>query len=439
MLQNLTSAQLRAALDASTFSSANQTVSLHGCVHKIRQMRGFAFVLVRTAREIIQCVWADDQAGFPLSAIPEGACAAFTGVLMADERSRTGFEIRLQTARVLSLPAEPLPIVINGRECNLSLDTTLDTRPISLRHAEQRAIFRIQACLAQGFREALALRDFVEIHTPKIVSAGAEGGANVFPIAYFGKPAYLAQSPQFYKQMMAGVFERVFETGPVFRAEKHDTARHLNEYTSLDLEMAYIEDFTDIMTLENDVLRHMMALLAVACAPELNLLGCHAPTVGDIPAVRFRDAKVLAAKGGTADEDDDLSPEEDARIGAHFQRETGSDFVFVTHYPSSKRPFYAMDDPDDASVTLSFDLLYRGVEITTGGQRIHDYHEQLAKVIRRGMDAEAFASYLMMHKHGMPPHGGLGMGLERLTTRLLGLDNIRLATLFPRDTQRLTP
>ena len=251
----------------------------------------------------------------------------------------------------------------------------------------------------------------------------------------------LAQSPQFYKQMMVGVFDRVFETAPVFRAEKHNTKRHLNEYTSLDFEMGYIDGFEDIMAMETGFLQYAMELLKKDYARELKVLCVELPDVSQIPAVKFADIKEIVAEkyNHKMRNPFDLEPEEEVLIGRYAKEEWGSDFVFVTHYPSKKRPFYAMDDPEDPRYTLSFDLLFRGLEITTGGQRIHDYKMLTDKITARGMTEEGMEQYLATFKHGMPPHGGLGIGLERLTMQLLGEDNVRETTLFPRDLSRLEP
>ena len=293
----------------------------------------------------------------------------------------------------------------------------------------------------KAFRDYLYGQGFTEIHTPKIGARGAEGGANLFKFSYFHKPAVLAQSPQFYKQMMVGVFDRVFETGPVFRAEKHNTKRHLNEYTSLDFEMGYIDSFEEIMAMETGFLQYAMNLLKTEYAKEVQILKIDIPDVSKIPAVRFDVAKELVSEkyNRKIRNPFDLEPEEEALIGQYFKEEYGSDFVFVTHYPSKKRPFYAMDDPQDARFTLSFDLLFKGLEITTGGQRIHDYNKLVQKIEDRGMTQEGMEQYLDTFKHGMPPHGGLGIGLERLTMQLLGEENVRETCLFPRDMNRLEP
>ena len=295
--------------------------------------------------------------------------------------------------------------------------------------------------MCRSFREFLYSQGFTEVHTPKIGSKGAEGGSSLFKFSYFHKPAILEQSPQFYKQIMVGVFDRVFETGPVFRAEKHNTRRHLNEYTSLDLEMGYIDSFMDICAMETGFLRYTMELLKKEYAKELKILGIRLPGTDKIPCVRFTEAKELVSEKYRRKIKNpfDLEPEEEELIGRYFKEEYDSDFVFVTHYPSKKRPFYAMDDPEDERFTLSFDLLFKGLEVTTGGQRIHDYNMLTGKLERRGMSREGMEQYLDTFKYGMPPHGGLGIGLERLTMQLLGEDNVREACLFPRDMNRLEP
>mgnify|MGYP001091672450 CR=1 FL=1 len=414
------------------------SVTVHGAVHALRDMGGLAFLTLRLARGSVQCVCAPDM-------LPEGlceeCCVELSGTAREEPRAPGGFEIAVESLTLLSRPAAPMPVSLSKRGLGLNLDTELALRPAVLRHERERAAFKIQEGLARAFRDYLTGEGFTEIHTPKIVHAGAEGGSNIFRLDYFGKKAYLAQSPQFYKQTMVGVYERVFEIGPVFRAEKHATPRHLNEYTGLDFEMGYIRSFYDVIEMETGYLRYAMALLGREYGPELTLLGVDLPDVDRIPCLRFDEAKRLAAdKYGCRIRDPyDLEPEEEARIGRYAREEFGSDFVFITHYPSKKRPFYAMDDPDDPKFTLSFDLLFRGMEVTTGGQRVHDYAAQVAKMEVRGMEPAEFGSYLMIHRHGMPPHGGLGIGLERLTMQLCGLDNIRYASLFPRDRTRMEP
>ena len=416
----------------------NETVQVSGMVHAKRPMGGgLTFLKLRKREGVLQCTCD----GLDLSQVPEEAAVVVTGTLRDEPRAPGGVELSAQAVEVLSRPAAPMPVPVPKARLNVSLDTELGLRPVLLRNLRERSIFRLQAGLGRAFREYFQDQGFTEIHTPKIVHAGAEGGSNIFRLDYFGRKAFLAQSPQFYKQTMVGVFERVFEVAPVFRAEKHATTRHLNEYTSLDLEMGFIDSFQDVMAAEMGYLQYAMALLEREYGEDLRRLEVQVPDVSRIPCVRFDEAKVLAAEkyGYRIRDPYDLEPEEEHAIGRYAREEWGSDFVFVTHYPSKKRPFYAMDDPADPRYTLSFDLLFRGVEVTTGGQRIHDYAQQVAKMEARGMDPAEFESYLMIHKHGMPPHGGLGIGLERLTMQLCGLENVRYASLFPRDLSRLEP
>lgn len=416
-------------------------LTLEGAIHSIRNMGDVAFVIIRRREGLFQTVYEKEKADFDIHELKEAMTIEAAGILQEEARAPHGKELRLQSVKILSSPAEPLPLAIDKWNMNTSLEAKLNMRSISLRNVKERAKFKIQEALVKAFRDFLYSQDFTEIHTPKIGAKGAEGGANMFRLSYFHKPAVLAQSPQFYKQMMVGVFDRVFETGPVFRAEKHNTKRHLNEYTSLDFEMGYIAGFEDIMGMETGFLQYAVKLLKEDYAKELELLKVELPKVDKIPSVRFDVAKELVAKKYSRKIKNpfDLEPEEEHLIGQYFKEEYDADFVFVTHYPSKKRPFYAMDDPADPRYTLSFDLLFHGLEVTTGGQRIHDYQALLNKIEARGMETEGMEQYLDAFKHGMPPHGGLGIGLERLTMQLLGEDNVRGACLFPRDLSRLEP
>lgn len=418
-----------------------ETVRIHGSIYKIRKMKGFAFVLLRTKRDILQCIYETETAQFPLGELVEESAVIITACVVREERSRTGFDLKLIDVEILSVPEAESPIVINNKIVDTSLENLLDYRPITLRNEKQRAVFKLQEGIVNGFRQFLVQENFTEIHTPKLVQSGAEGGANIFKVDYFGEEAYLAQSPQLYKQMMVGVFERVFEIGPVFRAEKHDTSRHMNEYTSVDLEMGFIRGFEEIMETETRMLRYALEYLGGACEKELALLGVTLPVIREIPVVSFAEAKAMIAERYRREIHDfeDFEPEEERLLCQCMSEETGTDFVFVTHYPSKKRPFYAMDSRENPEETESFDLLFRGMEITTGGQRIHSYSEQVEKMKKRNMNTELFESYLMLHRYGIPPHGGFGLGLERFTGRLLGLDNVRQAALFPRDIHRLLP
>ena len=422
-------------------SLLNQEVVLEGAVHSIRNMGDVAFVILRRREGLFQTVFKNEKVDISIHDLKEAMTVRVKGILNEEKRAPHEREIRIREVEILSQPAEPMPLAIDKWKLNTSLEAKLNLRPIALRNIQERSKFKIQEALTRAFRDYLYENGFTEIHTPKIGARGAEGGANLFKFSYFHKPAVLAQSPQFYKQMMVGVFDRVFETGPVFRAEKHNTKRHLNEYTSLDFEMGYIDSFEEIMAMETGFLQYAVELLKKDYAKELQILKVQLPKVDKIPAVRFDKAKELVAEkyNRKIRNPYDLEPEEEALIGRYFKEEYDADFVFVTHYPSKKRPFYAMDDPNDEKFTLSFDLLFHGLEVTTGGQRIHDYAQLKAKIAARGMEEEGMEQYLDTFKHGMPPHGGLGIGLERLTMQLLGEENVREACLFPRDLNRLEP
>lgn len=418
-------------------------VKVRGAVHRIKDMGDFAFVIIRSPRRTFQCIWETADAAQKLS--PED-WVLIDGAIAVDERSPLGFDIRISSVEKVGGAAEKLPLEIsNDRKMkNLQLETLLDNRVVTLRNPRIRAIMRVADGVMYGFRQFLREEGFTEFVPPKMVMGGAEGGADMFMVKYFDQRAYLNQSPQQYKQTMVGVFEKVFTVGPVFRGENSNTPRHLTEFQGLDLEMGFIESFQDLMELETRMFRYIFHLLNTEYAAELGLVlgaGHRLPELDKVPQIKFADAKELyAQKSGKKITDPvDLAPEEEKWLGQYFLEETGSPLVFVTHYPSVKRPFYAMDDPENPRYTLSYDLLLYGLEITTGGQRIHDYDQQVAKMKKRRMDPADFENYLTMHKYGLPPHGGFGLGLERIVQKLLELDNIREASAFPRDRNRLMP
>lgn len=416
-----------------------QSIVFRACVHNIRALGGIAFVVLRTGRALVQAVYDKDTCQAPLAELCVGACVEVTGTVHREARAEGGVEVILANFRILSRPAAPLPLNLADKDLKANLNTKFDYRTVALRHPKERAVFRIQHALADGFRDFLRSQDFTEIHSPKITGNGAEGGAEVFHLDYFDMPAVLAQSPQMYKQMSVGFFDRVFEVGAVYRAELHNTSRHLNEYTGLDLEMGYIDGIEDLMEVETAMLQHAFALVKSRCADEIALLGIDVPEIPYIPCIKFSDALALLKTLGGGKNRNDLTPDDEVLLCEHFRQKGEGEFVFVTHFPSAKRPFYVMDDTQDPKETRSFDLLFRGLEITTGGQRIHDYNAQVAKMTARGLNPADFESYLSAHKAGLPPHGGLGIGLERLTMKLCGLSNIRDASLFPRDINHLLP
>lgn len=422
-------------------AKAGQTVDTAGAIHVIRNLKSVAFVIIRTCRGTFQAVLEGEMLEH-LKTFQEGDYVQLTGEVCTNEQVRAGgVEVRAQKMTKIGGPSEPLPIKL-GTKLSLGPDAILNDRVLTLRHELERARFKLQEGVVVAFREYFSGRRFTEIHSPKLVEAGAEGGANIFSLDYFGKRAFLAQSPQFYKQFMVPVFVRVYEVGPVFRAEQHNTSRHVNEYTSLDVEMGYIQSFRDVMREEVGFLRYLVQKLQQDYAAELSLLKVELPTVGEsVPSVAFKDIKkAVADKYRRKFRDQfDLEPEEEKLISRYAQEEWGSDFVFVTNYPWKKRPFYTMRSADDPEYTEGFDLLFRGIEITTGGQRIHEHDMQVQAMKDKGLNPESFTEYLKLHRFGTPPHGGFAIGLERLTMKLLGRDNVRDTTLFPRDVDRLVP
>ena len=422
-----------------------QQVTLSGWLHRRRELKSVTFLIIRDRTGLAQVVLAGDAAAGavgPAADLTEETPVAVTGEVVASDQAPGGAEITSPIVTPLSEPAEPPPFDLYRPTVTAALPTVLDHAPTSLRHPTLAAGLQIAAASEAGFRTTLDAKGFTEIHTPKIVQSATESGANVFAIDYFGQPAYLAQSPQFFKQAMVGVFERVYEVGPVFRAEPHDTARHLAQYTSLDAEIGFITDHGDVMTILRDVIAGMVACVADRAAQAAELLGVKLPDVpAQIPELDFVAAQELIA--GQADWDPsgepDLSPADERWLGEWALREHGSDFLFVPGFPMKKRPFYTQHDPSRPSYSRSFDLIFRGLELVTGGQRLHNYSDYLAALAARGEDPRQYASYLPVFSHGMPPHGGFAIGLERWTARLTGAANVRQVTAFPRDIHRLAP
>ena len=413
---------------------SGESVAVQGWIHRIRDLGGVKFLLIRDLQGVVQCVLGKEAEANNEDVVE------VTGVVRQEDRAPGGVEVQASGMRIISKAHPTLPLELNQKKLTASLDLMLDHRALSLRNPRVRAAMKIQSELMYAFREGLRREGFTEINTPKIVSAGAEGGSAVFPVAYFDRTAFLAQSPQFYKQIMVGVFERVFEVAHVFRAEEHNTSRHLNEYLSLDYEMGFIEDEHTVMDMEVKLLQLMFQHVQETCRQELEMYGAQVPAV-DPPRMPLAEAQeILRQKFGKEYiAGDDLDPEGERLICRHVEEETGSEMVFLTEYPVRKRPMYTMPHESKPGVTRSFDLLYKGLEITTGGQRIHDHDVLKANIAAWGLDPADFEYYLEAFKYGMPPHGGLAIGAERLTARLLDMPNVREATLFPRDTSRLVP
>lgn len=355
---------------------------------------------------------------------------------MVKEGLNGDIEIEMLSGTILG-EAEELPF---DKNTELNLDTYLDHLPLTLRTDRARAIFKVQSVIIGAFRNFLVGEGFTEFQAPKLIGEDAEGGANAFALEYFGHTAHLAQSPQLYKQIMVGVFERVFSTGNVYRAEKHSTTRHINEYTSLDIEMGFIKDHTDVMNMENRILAYVVCELREKCSEEFALFGTEIPEVPEkIPVLKLREAQEIIKKetGEDCTKEPDLEPSHERFLCEYAKRTYNSDFIFVTHFPITKRPFYTHEDEQDPGYAKGGDLLFRGIEITTLAQRIHDYKTLVSAMEKKGLDPHKFRFYLQAFKYGMPPHGGFGLGLERLTAKLLGLDNVKQATLFPRDLNRI--
>ena len=413
-----------------------EEIELRGWLHAVRDFGNFSFLIVRNGCGTTQVVASKALRESLGEATLESVISA-RGNMVENASAPSGVELQASALTVISAVEEVLPVTLHKRELAANLSTLLDFAPLTLRHPRRRAVFKLSATTMAGFRETLSARGFTEVQTPKLVESATEGGANVFEVEYFGRKAYLAQSPQFYKQMMVGVFERVFEVGPVFRAEPHATSRHVNEYVSLDVEMGFIDSHLEVMAMLTEVLRGMLATLELRCSAELGLLEVDLPEVPEqIPAISFERAKKVA--GGDPSELD-LSPAEERAIGAWTLEEHGSAFVFVTGYPLAKRPFYTHPSSENPASSNSFDLLFRGTELVTGGQRLHRYQDYLAALAERGLSPEPFEGYLQAFRYGMPPHGGFAIGLERFLMQLLGASNLREVTLFPRDIHRLSP
>ena len=418
----------------------NETVTISGWIHRITSLGGIEFYSLRDRTGMTQLIIEGDK---PDRKINPETVVEIKGKVTKEERSPYGnIEIKVQSIKILGTAASNPQVPVNIPLANVNLPTILDNRTLSVRNPEILNVFKIQSEIIRLFSEYLRDNDFVEIKTPKIISSGTEGGSNIFEVKYFDRIAFLAQSPQFYKQIMVGSgFERVFEIGPVFRAEKHSTIRHLNEYTSLDLEMGFIKDEQDIIDMQEGLIKHILKGIKYNFNNVLKeFYNVELEIPEDFPRIHFLEALDILSKQGVKDfEDGDLSPEGERVICEYFEKNENSPFVYIIGYPIKKRPMYTMPDERLPGYTRSFDLLYRGLEITTGGQRIHDYEMLKKNIIDFGGNPMSFKYYTDCFKFGMPPHGGLGLGLERITKQMLNLKNIREASLFPRDINRLTP
>jgi nondiscriminating aspartyl-tRNA synthetase len=422
-MQRILSTQLAAHI--------GEEVTIAGWIHRRRMLKSVAFLILRDRAGFAQVVTTSAE----LEALSEETVVTVTGTVTANEIAPGGVELTSPRIEVLSDLVEALPVELFRPSLNVTLPTLLDHAALTLRHPARRPVFDLRSAVVRGFRSTLDELGFTEVHSPKIVGVATESGSNVFGVDFFGRKAYLAQSPQLYKQTLVGVFERVYEIGQAFRAEPSDTARHLAEYVSLDAELGFIDNHREVMAVLRDVVAGMVA--EAAAVPSVAAAGFDLPEVpAEIPIVHFSEALKIA--GAPADEQD-LAPAHERAICEWAVREHGSEFVFVEGYPTLKRAFYTHPEPGREPYSRAFDLLFRGLEMVSGSQRLHRYADYVATLTERGEPLGPYESFLEVFKLGMPPHGGFAIGLERFVAQLVGVANVREVTFFPRDLHRVTP
>ncbi len=422
-----------------------ESVVIAGWLNTLRDMKNFGFAIVRDrtglAQVVVDVAQLEQLKGLQLETVVK-----VTGVIKekkSKDPSIKEVEMQAETLEILSPVVDVVPVEISKPELDVQLDTLIDNRVITLRHPKQRAIFRVQAALVHGYRQYMEAQGFTEIFFPILAGAASEGGAEFFKVDYYGREATLSQSAQLYKQITMGVYEGVYGLSYSFRAEKFATSRHLTEFNQFEFELGFVDDMDEVMQHAEDSIRAMMATVERGCADELALLNVTLPPLGEkFPRITLKAALEAYRDEGGVDEtsEPDLSPAGERWLSTVWApKHFGSGFVFVTDYPTVKRPFYAKRDPNDQSNTITFDLIGFGSEIISGGMRINRYDEQVQALKEKGLNPADFEDYLTMHKFGIPPEGGFGMGLQRLTQNVLGLANIKEATIFPRDVQRLRP
>ncbi|MBT4936182.1 aspartate--tRNA(Asn) ligase [Candidatus Woesearchaeota archaeon] len=424
--------------------NVGKEVLLQGWVQELRNLSKIKFIILRDRSGDMQTLAfkgeTPDDAFNLIDTVTNESVVEIVGIPKENKESRWGIEVMINSIKVLSESAVPLPID-NSDKSQTNIDKRLDFRFLDTRNKKHHAIFTVRSKISKIVTNFLDGKGFTNINTPKITTLGVESGAELFKVDYFGKPIYLSQSPQIYKQMfVAGGFERVYEIAPVFRAEKSHTTRHLTEFTGVDFEMGFIKDETEIMDLIEEMFIDLVTMLKKEAGDELTLLGVEHTVPTKIPRMTMKEAKeMLKAKGRSYKDDDDLDPEGEKLLGKLVKKKFDSDFVFVTNFPWEIRPFYHMKPEDDPKGTKSFDLLFNGVEICTGAQREHRLDILSEQAKEKGMDMKDMVKYAEIFKYGCPPHGGVGFGLDRITQRLLQLDNIREAVLLPRDPERMDP
>lgn len=422
----------------------DKEVLLKGWVQDLRNLSKIKFLILRDRTGDMQTIalkgTTEDASFAALGNITNESVVEIVGTPKKNKESRWGIEVLIKTISVLSAAATPLP-VDNSDKGQTHIDKRIDHRFLDTRNLKKQAIFKVRGKIAKILTNFFDSKGFTNINTPKITTIGVESGAELFILDYFGKPAYLAQSPQIYKQMfVTGGFERVYEIGPIFRAEKSHTTRHLTEFTGVDFEMGFINDYDDVMDLIEEMFIYLMKDLSSEAVEELKTLGVELEVPKKIPRITMEEAKkMLAEKGKKYKNDEDLDPEGEKLLGELVKEKYGSEFVFVTLFPAAVRAFYHMKPEGRADVTKSFDLLFNGLEICTGAQREHRYEILKKQAKAKGIDLDQMTEYAEIFQYGVPPHGGAGFGLDRITQRLLKLDNIREAVLLPRDPERTRP
>ncbi|MCX6722573.1 MAG: aspartate--tRNA(Asn) ligase [Candidatus Staskawiczbacteria bacterium] len=419
-----------------TQENDGQKVLIKGRVLNMRNLGNVVFLIVQDYTGTIQVVFNENIE------VKTGDAVAIEGTVKKEPRSKYGFEVQGEKIEIVSNITEDLPFDLAKNDLNLNLPTLLDNRTLSLRHPKVQAIFKLYDILLKGYETVMREEGFTEIKTPKILGAATEGGANFFKVKYFDKEATLAQSPQFYKQIMVGVFERVFEIGSTFRAEPHFTTRHVNEYISLDAEMGFIKDFYEVSDMLNRVIKKVFLTIEGEGKPYLDMYNIKISEVPDqIPRVKLADIRKIVKERYNYDipQDTDIDPEGERLAGRYAKEEFNSDFIFITHYPWSDKPFYTMPSKENPEETYGFDLIFKELEIVTGSQRIHTYEQLIENMKKKKIKPNGMEFYLDTFKFAMPPHGGWGMGSERLIQQILELGSIKEAILFPRDVKRLVP
>lgn len=422
-----------------------ESVVVAGWLHRLRDLSKFGFAILRDRTGLVQVVLTADQLESLKGLQVETVLKVIGEVVKKQSKDPSANEVEIQaaTVEVLSPVKDVVPVEINKDEVDVQLDTLLDNRVVTLRNPKQRAIFRVQAALVHGFRSFMEAQGFTEIFFPVLAGAASEGGAEFFRVEYYGREATLTQSAQLYKQITMGVYEGVYGVSYSFRAEKFATSRHLTEFNQLEFEVGFVDGLEDILEYAEGAIRKMIASVEEECQSELALLGVVLPPLGQrFPRIKLKDALQAYKDEAGIDEthEPDLSPTAEKWLSKEWgPKHHDCGFIIVTDYPTSKRPFYALRDPNDSTNTITFDLIGFGSEIISGGMRVNKYEDQLQALKDKGLNPAAFEDYLMMHKYGIPPEGGWGIGLQRLTQNVLGLENIKEATIFPRDVQRLRP